>query len=167
MSLCVCGSGIAAESCCEPVLADVRAATTALSLMRARYSAYVLRNIDFIMNTTYPRSREDSDIEAMRSWAENSQWLGLEILGTERGLVGDQHGKVEFKARYSMHNVPYLHHEMADFVFEDSQWYFKDADIRFSGPAEKPKPVVNTVKLGRNDPCHCGSGKKFKKCCGA
>jgi uncharacterized protein YecA (UPF0149 family) len=29
------------------------------------------------------------------------------------------------------------------------------------------QPVVNTIKLGRNDPCHCGSGKKFKKCCGA
>lgn len=32
----------------------------------------------------------------------------------------------------------------------------------------KEKPVVHTVpKLGRNDPCFCGSGKKFKKCCGA
>ena len=30
------------------------------------------------------------------------------------------------------------------------------------------KPVVNkTAKIGRNDPCPCGSGKKYKKCCGA
>ncbi len=28
------------------------------------------------------------------------------------------------------------------------------------------KPVVKTVKIGRNDPCPCGSGKKYKKCCG-
>ena len=28
------------------------------------------------------------------------------------------------------------------------------------------KPVVKTVKVGRNDPCPCGSGKKYKKCCG-
>jgi len=33
--------------------------------------------------------------------------------------------------------------------------------------AAKTAPVVSTVKLGRNEPCHCGSGKKFKKCCGA
>lgn len=32
----------------------------------------------------------------------------------------------------------------------------------------KPQPVVNkTKKIGRNDPCPCGSGKKYKKCCGA
>ena len=28
------------------------------------------------------------------------------------------------------------------------------------------KTVVNEVKVGRNDPCPCGSGKKYKKCCG-
>lgn len=33
--------------------------------------------------------------------------------------------------------------------------------------APKLKPLVNTVKVGRNDPCPCGSGKKYKKCCGA
>jgi uncharacterized protein YecA (UPF0149 family) len=32
----------------------------------------------------------------------------------------------------------------------------------------KPKPTKVAVgaKIGRNDPCHCGSGKKYKKCCG-
>lgn len=29
-----------------------------------------------------------------------------------------------------------------------------------------PKTVVNEVKAGRNDPCPCGSGSKYKKCCG-
>ncbi|MBI4649679.1 MAG: SEC-C domain-containing protein [Bacteroidia bacterium] len=28
-----------------------------------------------------------------------------------------------------------------------------------------PKPVMNTVTTGRNDPCPCGSGKKYKHCC--
>jgi preprotein translocase subunit SecA len=31
----------------------------------------------------------------------------------------------------------------------------------------KPKPVKVGQKVGRNDPCPCGSGKKYKKCCGA
>ena len=43
----------------------------------------------------------------------------------------------------------------------------KDGDVVYSGPAEKPKPVVNANRVGRNDACPCGSGKKFKKCCGA
>jgi preprotein translocase subunit SecA len=37
---------------------------------------------------------------------------------------------------------------------------------RGDGGEEKPKPVVRTKKIGRNDPCICGSGKKYKKCCG-
>jgi preprotein translocase subunit SecA len=37
-----------------------------------------------------------------------------------------------------------------------------------TGPAqaEAPKPVRTGAKIGRNDPCPCGSGKKYKKCCG-
>jgi len=34
------------------------------------------------------------------------------------------------------------------------------------GPAGTTKTVIRGPKIGRNDPCPCGSGKKFKKCCG-
>jgi preprotein translocase subunit SecA len=34
-------------------------------------------------------------------------------------------------------------------------------------PKEKQQPVVNENKTGRNDPCPCGSGKKYKNCHGA
>ena len=36
-----------------------------------------------------------------------------------------------------------------------------------AGGDEPKKPVTNTNRVGRNDPCPCGSGKKYKKCCGA
>ncbi len=35
-----------------------------------------------------------------------------------------------------------------------------------SDSGEKPQPVRKEKKIGRNDPCPCGSGKKYKKCCG-
>ena len=35
------------------------------------------------------------------------------------------------------------------------------------GQTVRKKPIVKTVKIGRNEPCSCGSGKKYKKCCGA
>jgi preprotein translocase subunit SecA len=42
------------------------------------------------------------------------------------------------------------------------------AQLQFVGGATAPKgPVVKGHKVGRNDPCPCGSGKKYKKCCGA
>lgn len=52
---------------------------------------------------------------------------------------------------------------------------FRGADENASGfsgenkngkPSEPAKPFVNEEKVGRNDPCPCGSGKKYKKCCG-
>jgi hypothetical protein len=35
------------------------------------------------------------------------------------------------------------------------------------GITEKPQQVIRREKIGRNDPCPCGSGKKYKKCHGA
>jgi uncharacterized protein YecA (UPF0149 family) len=41
------------------------------------------------------------------------------------------------------------------------------AKAKTSAPAKKtPKKIKTDPKVGRNDPCPCGSGKKFKKCCG-
>ncbi len=33
-------------------------------------------------------------------------------------------------------------------------------------PAAKPQPIVHPDKVGRNEPCPCGSGQKYKRCCG-
>ncbi|MGI9280290.1 MAG: SEC-C metal-binding domain-containing protein [Endozoicomonas sp.] len=44
------------------------------------------------------------------------------------------------------------HHECSDFIKEQGRWYFIYPGI----PAKLP---------GRNAPCPCGSGKKYKKCC--
>ncbi|MBQ4132365.1 MAG: preprotein translocase subunit SecA [Desulfovibrionaceae bacterium] len=46
------------------------------------------------------------------------------------------------------------------------------ASMSYSGPGEnnrprRPQTIKKEVRVGRNDPCPCGSGKKFKKCCGA
>ncbi len=135
--------------------------------MRARYCAYVGHNVDFVMETTHPSSRDDSDISAMRAWAEQSEWEGLEVLSTHQGGETDQQGEVEFVARYRLQGVAQRHHEKSLFVKKDGIWFFKDGEVIASGPAEKAAPVVNANKHGRNDPCPCGSGKKFKKCCGA
>jgi len=42
-----------------------------------------------------------------------------------------------------------------------------EAMITNSGQAEqKPAPIRTGAKVGRNQPCPCGSGKKYKQCCG-
>lgn len=167
MTACSCGSGLDAEACCAPIIRGTQPAPTAEALMRARYSAYVAGNIDFIVASTLPASLADSDIDAMRAWAEQSQWEKLEILATRNGSSTDKEGEVEFIAHYRLQDVAHQHHEKSQFVRQDGQWLFKDGAVVASGPAEKRRPAVNTAKVGRNDPCLCGSGKKAKKCCGA
>lgn len=169
---CPCGSSLDFTACCGPILSGEQPAPSAEAMMRARYTAYTRADIDFIMNSTHPDARDDSDVDAMRAWSENAEWLNLEVLQVEAGGDGDSRGLVEFIAHYNMGGIKHHHHEVSGFVRSQladgsSTWLFQDGKPLHSGPSEKPKPIVNEVKIGRNDPCSCGSGKKFKKCCGA
>ena len=161
MSLCPCGSALEFDDCCNPVLKGKREAATAEALMRARYSAYTRCQVDFLHDSLHPAHREDHDRNATRRWAESSEWLGLEIAATEAGQAEDQEGLVEFIATFREKGVIKRYHERSQFRKEDGKWYFVD------GQLVTPKPEVHTgPKVGRNEPCPCGSGLKFKKCCG-
>ena len=167
MTACACGSSKDYQDCCSPIITGAERAPTAEALMRARYTAYTQKDIGFIMRSTHPDGRDDSDEAAMQAWAEAADWQGLEILQTAAGQADDKKGLVEFIAHYNVAGVAHHHHEVSGFIQTDDGWLFRDGEVRHSGPSEKPKPIVNELKLGRNDPCHCGSGKKFKKCHGA
>ncbi len=161
MSKCPCGSDLAYDSCCQPLIKGEAFAKTAEQLMRSRYSAYVNTEIDYISNTTDPERMADFDAASAKDWAENSEWHGLEIVAAEKGGENDDFGKVEFIVNYTQNGVKNRHHELSDFRKIDDKWFFMD------GEAVAPQPVVrDTPKVGRNEPCPCGSGKKFKKCCG-
>ena len=159
MTSCPCGSTKNYNDCCEPIIKGTQPAETAEQLMRARYSAYTKTEMDFVFNSTDPANREGYDHDGTRAWAENSEWLGLEIIGTVRGGADDSNGEVEFIARFKENGTLREHHENALFKRKEGVWYFSD------GVMVKPKPVTVT-KVGRNDPCTCGSGLKYKKCCG-
>lgn len=159
MSMCPCGSNNAFSDCCEPILTGKKLAETAEQLMRARYSAYTTAAMEFIFETTHPQHRGDYDHEGTRTWAEESVWTGLEICGKRRGTKEDTTGEVEFIARFKRSEMPHEHHENGQFEKIDGAWYFTE------GVMVKSKPILSS-KIGRNDPCSCGSGIKYKKCCG-
>ena len=162
MSQCPCGSGQEYGACCGPIIRGEQPAPTAEALMRSRYSAYALVEIAHITDSLHPSSRHDHDPVASKRWAEQSEWLGLEICSVEGGGEEDDTGSVEFIASYREKNGIKNHHEVAQFKREDGRWYFMD------GKQVAPQTVQRkTTKVGRNDPCTCGSGKKYKKCCGA
>ncbi|MFI5363220.1 MAG: YchJ family protein [Elusimicrobiota bacterium] len=158
---CPCDSGKEFLACCEPYVAGKALAPTAEALMRARYTSYATGRVDFIEKTHAPESRADFDRKASEKWAKESTWHGLKIVATKGGGEKDSTGVVSFVARFSTGGEDFEHREIATFRREGGNWFFVD------GKSPKPETFVKSgPDVGRNDPCHCGSGKKFKKCHG-
>ena len=158
---CVCGKGESTETCCGPILDGTKPAPTAEALMRARYAAYALGKVDFLFTSLHPDEAGSVDRKSTEAWSKSAKWNGLEIVETVDGKEGDKTGIVEFIARYSIKDQDMQHHERATFEKHSGQWRYKDGD------EIRPPPVTREgPRVGRNDPCTCGSGKKYKKCCG-
>lgn len=120
--------------------------------MRSRYTAHVLVRPEYLIETHDPRTRAGLDLDKVRTWAAETDWLGLTIVQTEAGLHSDDTGVVTFVARHDSGQGPTLHHERSTFRRIEDRWFYVD------GRPGKPP--------GRNSPCLCGSGKKYKRCCG-
>jgi SEC-C motif-containing protein len=158
---CPCGSGRDLAGCCQPIIDGTQPAPTAEALMRARYTAYTQASIDFLLSSLHPDHREEHDADSVREWAENSEWHGLQIVDTADGAEDDEAGTVEFVCEYTYDDEERRHHERASFARHDDAWYFVEVE-----PVRQQPFVREEPKVGRNDPCPCGSGRKYKKCCG-
>lgn len=160
MTECPCGSAKPLEACCGPYI-DGAPAPTAEATMRSRYSAHVLGNVDHLLATLSRDQRADYSREDAEKAFADTKWLGLEIRKADQGGEGDEAGSVEFVARYRSGAQQTAHHELSFFTREDGRWVFAGCEMN-------PKAATVVVqKVGRNAPCPCGSGKKYKKCCGA
>ncbi len=146
---CPCGSGKPFSACCGPYLAGLRQAPTAQALMRSRYSAYVRRDRVYLLRTWHPATRPK---ELDLSGGGEACWLGLQVLGTEAGGPEEREGTVEFIARYQLGGQPQALRETSRFLREDGQWLYLEGAVSHS-------------REGRNAPCPCGSGRKYKHCC--
>lgn len=159
---CPCGSDLTFSKCCEKIIKGTIKPETAEALMRSRYTAYTLADIPYLEKTLAPESRSDFDAESTRKWAKESTWKGLKILSTEEGQSSDKKGMVEFIASFEQDGNLEEHHERSRFRKDESgQWFFID------GESLSPQATLvrTEAKIGRNDPCPCGSQKKYKKCC--
>ena len=156
-SLCVCGSGLDYGQCCFPYHLGEQLPTTAEALMRSRFTAYALRNTDYILKTWAGGVQPDK-IDFSK---DPITWQLLEIVATKKGGSKDTKGTVEFKAFYEQDGDERVLHELSRFVKVNGRWLYVDGVVRSVGN------VVRQANEGKNAPCPCGSGKKFKRCCGA
>jgi SEC-C motif-containing protein len=158
---CPCGSGRPYASCCGPLIDGSAPASGPEALMRSRYTAFARQEMPYLASTLHPSQRHDYDEAGATRWARESDWEGLEIIEVSQDPANANRGSVEFRASYRMNGVKHVHHELAEFRRTDGVWYFYDGKMQGAGQFRRETP-----KVGRNDPCPCGSGRKYKKCCG-
>lgn len=156
---CPCGYEVEYEKCCGPLHSGSEKAKSAEQLMRARYAAFAKHEVDYIVATQDKGSRDELNKQEIETWSKESDWKKLDIVDTVDGQPGDTNGIVEFKATYVVGDKEVVHHERSSFIFEDDAWFFVEGDV-LRDAVKRAGP-----KVGRNDPCPCGSGKKYKKCC--
>lgn len=163
-NICPCGSEIELAQCCLPLIQGKAQASTAEALLRARYTAFTRGDVDFVMSTHHTRTRHEVKRDEIEDWSKTSDWQGLKIVQIENGKKEDDQGTIVFSAHYTDRNdgKNHDHWEKSFFEKENGQWRFVDAHGIQVGPLRRTEP-----KIGRNDPCTCGSGKKYKKCCGS
>jgi SEC-C motif-containing protein len=157
--ICPCGSGKNYSECCEPIIKKKILADSPEALMRSRYSAYAKEEIFWLRDSLEEKQRKDFDEKGARQWSKQAEWMGLSIIQSKMDEENNS-GLVEFAAKYKQGGVAREHREVSEFVRKNGEWLLNE------GRMIKPETVRKEQTVGRNDPCPCGSGKKFKKCCG-
>lgn len=151
---CECGNKLSFEECCGKFLNGKAKPSTAEELMRSRFVAFGLGNFDYLAQTQVePLSPEVRQ-------GKLPEWESLQIIGTTAGGPQDPTGVVEFIAHYHSHGC-HDHHEKARFSRIKGEWKYLNGEFIDHGTTKRSQP-----KVGRNDPCPCGSGRKYKRCCG-
>ena len=108
-------------------------------LMMSRYEAFVKEDWNYLVETSLHQTFEELNHPT------TIEWLKLDIIKVHNDTV-------EFKAYYKDKEQVQVLHEKSNFVLVDGVWKYKDGELYNS-------------KIQRNEPCPCGSRKKFKKCC--
>ncbi|MFW0787164.1 YchJ family metal-binding protein [Gordonia sp. CPCC 206044] len=121
---CPCTSGLTFGECCGPVLDGERSAATAEALMRSRYTAFVVDDRDYVLDSWHPRTRPrqlDLD-DAMR-------WYRLDVEAVVGGGPFDDTGEVTFTAHYRADGERGTLHERSRFERRRGRWVYVDGFV--------------------------------------
>ncbi len=119
---CPCGGGDYA-SCCGLYHQQLNAPDAA-SLMRSRYSAYVLKREEYLLATWHHSTCPVS----LDLAADQSKWLGLEV--KKHVVESATRAAVEFIARYKVAGKAHRLHEISRFVFEENKWFYLNGEFQ-------------------------------------
>ena len=154
--VCLCGSGKDYDDCCSLLHNGQRKALTAEELMRSRFTAYAMGNEKYLIDT-WDQTKLPKNVNIS---GDEVVWTRLGIITVKKGGIKDKKGLVEFKAFYELNGEEHAMLEASRFRKVDNRWIYLD------GVVKSINKVGQQTNFGKNAPCSCGSGKKFKWCCG-
>lgn len=123
---CPCGSNKNYDTCCGPFHHGEEHPATAEQLMRSRYCAFVVKEFDYLEETTDPQTNLKFDHVGNRAWGESVELFQLEILHAEE--AGTK-ATVEFKAHFREGSQEKIHHELSRFRKQAGIWYFREGKV--------------------------------------
>ena len=118
---CPCNPAKLYADCCKKAHQDIYSVTSAEALMRSRYSAFVLANIDYLQKSHYSKTRPSKfEKKEILAWTKSVDWIKLEVMYTTENTV-------EFKAFFVENGRLNNIHENSFFVKENKHWVYKNA----------------------------------------
>ena len=130
-ALCPCGSKTPFTQCCEPILDGVRKASSAEALMRSRYTAFAVGNVDYLIQTTAKEKRAKDDRKVLNQQVKQTVWLGLVIEATSAGSPLDNEGTVTFSATFQSGSEKGVLKECSRFRKDPEGWVYVEGDVQF------------------------------------
>lgn len=124
MNTCPCNPNKLFSDCCEPYLKNIKKAETPEILMRSRYSAYSLAEIDYIQKTMRKKAAKNFDALSAKKWAVSVTWLGLTVIEAPDPIKN--HCTVTFIAYFSEDFVKKNIHEKSEFEKINGEWFYVD-----------------------------------------
>jgi len=115
------------SKCCQNYIERIALPETAEMLMRSRYSAYVIENSEYLLDSWHPDTSPDN-IE----FDPKTKWLGLKVILCTKGKKHDNEGWVKFVARYKVDGKAHRLEEHSYFTKSKGQWLYisaKDFDM--------------------------------------
>jgi len=155
----------ALETECKSLIQDFEKSVT-LQVIDDEWKEH-LRELDELKQSTGNAQYEQKDplliykIESFELYGQMLQRLNQKVLGMLYRTRIFENGEVEEARRPLKKDNPKIVATKDEFNGDSNQ-----EAIETSAPKIPQNPIRNELKVGRNDPCPCGSGKKFKQCHG-
>lgn len=133
-ALCACCSGISYVQCCGPFHRGEREAPDPVSLMRSRYSAFAIREVEYLYRTLH-EDHEDRGaprelvLRALREAASTQKYLGLKVIDAD-GVSRDGLGRVLFHAVIFERGRDRSFVELSEFSHDGVGWRYVSGESR-------------------------------------